>query len=67
MFMVGAHIVDRLLAGGGELVTIVTGSDEGARDVGDRVGDYLRASRPDVEVMTYDGGQPRYPLLIGVE
>jgi DAK2 domain fusion protein YloV len=67
VFTVGAHIVDRLLAGGGELVTIVTGSDDGADDLGERVCDYLRATRPDVEVMTYNGGQRRYPLLIGVE
>jgi dihydroxyacetone kinase-like predicted kinase len=67
VFTVGAHVVDRLLSGGGELVTLVTGSDDGAAEVGERLSDYLRAARPDVEVMAYQGGQARYPLLIGVE
>jgi hypothetical protein len=31
------------------------------------VEEYLHEHRPDVEVMVYDGGQDRYPLLIGVE
>jgi hypothetical protein len=28
---------------------------------------HLRVRHPDVEVGVYDGGQVRYPLLIGVE
>jgi DAK2 domain fusion protein YloV len=62
---VAAQLLDRLLIGGGELVTLVTGDD--ADDLGERLCDYLRAVRPDVEVVLYVGGQPQYPLLIGVE
>ena len=28
---------------------------------------YLLATRPALDVAVHDGGQPRYPLLIGVE
>ena len=28
---------------------------------------HLAATRPTVDVVVYDGGQPRYPLLVGVE
>jgi dihydroxyacetone kinase-like predicted kinase len=65
VFAVAAQLLDRLLIGGGELVTLVTGGD--TRDLDDRLCDYLQATRPDVEAVVYVGGQPRYPLLIGVE
>lgn len=60
------EIVERLLSGGGELVTLVTGvgsTDELVR----RVTSHVAHARPDIEVLVYDGGQERYPLLIGVE
>jgi DAK2 domain fusion protein YloV len=59
-------VVDRLLGGGGELLTIVTGrdADPGLADAVER---HVRRNRKDVDVMVYDGGQDRYPLLIGVE
>lgn len=60
------EVVERLLAGGGELVTLVTGvgcTDDLVAHVCER----LESARPDVEVLVYAGGQPRYPLLIGVE
>jgi dihydroxyacetone kinase-like predicted kinase len=63
---VAADVVDRLLSGGGELVTLVVGAgghDGLARDVAV----YARRSRQPIEVQVLDGGQPRYPLLIGVE
>jgi dihydroxyacetone kinase-like predicted kinase len=59
-------VVERLLAGGGELVTLVTGSEVPPLLV-ERVSERLEQTRPDVEVLVYQGGQPRYPLLIGVE
>jgi DAK2 domain fusion protein YloV len=59
-------VVDRLLSGGGELVTLLVGAD--AHDTLARaVVAHLHAMRPDVETVVYAGGQPRYPLLIGVE
>ncbi len=59
-------VLDRMLGSGGELVTLVTGAgaDEGLAEA---VAQQLRASRPEVDSVVYDGGQPRYPLLIGVE
>jgi dihydroxyacetone kinase-like predicted kinase len=62
---VSTQLLDRLLIGGGELVTLVTGHD--VDDLGYRLCDYLQAVRPDVEAVVYVGGQPQYPLLIGVE
>jgi DAK2 domain fusion protein YloV len=59
-------VVDRLLGGGGELLTIVTGRDADAGLAG-AVERHVRRERKDVDVVVYDGGQDRYPLLIGVE
>ncbi|MFI9592259.1 DAK2 domain-containing protein [Nonomuraea sp. NPDC052265] len=59
-------IVDRMLAGGGELVTLVTGSGLPER-LAVRLEDHLRRTRPDVDLAVYDGEQGGYPLLIGVE
>ena len=72
---VALEVVSRLLSGGGEMVTLVTGA-LGHSDVGEavdveaivtRLTTELASRRPDVEVLVYVGGQPRYPLLIGVE
>ncbi|MEU5862367.1 DAK2 domain-containing protein [Nonomuraea sp. NPDC047529] len=59
-------IVDRMLAGGGELVTLVTGSGLPER-LAVHLEDHLRRTRPDVDLVVYDGEQGGYPLLIGVE
>ncbi|WP_433006542.1 DAK2 domain-containing protein [Kribbella sp. CA-294648] len=59
-------VVDRLLGGGGELMTVVTGREVDQALV-DAVVRYVRRIRRDVDVVVYDGGQERYPLLIGVE
>jgi hypothetical protein len=54
-----------MLAGGGELVTLITGA--GAPDgLADVVREHLHRRYPDAEVVAYEGGQGR-PLLIGVE
>ena len=66
LFEVATGLLDRMLIGGGELVTLVTGVDAPA-DLAEHVCDYLRAVRPTVETLVYDGGQPHYPLLMGVE
>ena len=62
---VATDVVERLLGGGGELVTLVAGQD--GADLAQRTADYLARARPMVDVVVYDGGQDRYPLLIGVE
>jgi uncharacterized protein len=59
-------VVDRMLGSGGELVTVVTGADTD-RALAEAVVSHVRAARPEVDTVVYDGGQPRYPLLIGVE
>ncbi len=63
---VGVRILGRMLSGGGELVTLITGSEAPA-GLTEAVLDHLRSHRPDVEVAVYEGGQDRHPLLIGVE
>lgn len=59
-------VLDRLLAGGGELVTIVTGVDATPELVDELTG-ALAEGHPEVDVAVHDGGQPRYLLLLGVE
>ncbi|MEU4395844.1 DAK2 domain-containing protein [Kribbella sp. NPDC023855] len=59
-------VVDRLLGGGGELMTVVTGREVDPALV-DALVRHVRRIRRDVDVVVYDGGQERYPLLIGVE
>ena len=63
---VGRELVERMLTGGGELVTVVTGADADG-GLGEQLADHVeRAHRP-VEVVVYAGGQPHYPLLLAVE
>jgi DAK2 domain fusion protein YloV len=60
------ELLDRMLGGGGELVTLVTGAT--APDgFGDALIAHLKARWPFVEYQLYVGGQPHYPLLVGVE
>ncbi len=63
---VATSVVDRMLGSGGELVTVVTGVDP-EPGLAEAVVAHVRATRPEVDTVIYDGGQPRYPLLIGVE
>jgi DAK2 domain fusion protein YloV len=59
-------VLDRLLSAGGELVTLVVGADA-VPGLGERTAAALERDRPELEVIVVDGGQPIYPLLIGVE
>jgi dihydroxyacetone kinase-like predicted kinase len=59
-------LLDRLLAGGGELATLILGADA-PPDLGDALTRHLAEQWPFVEANCYDGGQPHYPLLVGVE
>ena len=65
LFDVATHVLERLLGGGGELVTVVAGADAG--DLAQRCASYLHDAHPTVDVLVYDGGQAGYPLLVGVE
>lgn len=66
-------LVDRLISVGGELVTVLVGADAGDRATGEAaeaaeaLERHIRRHHPEVEITTFDGGQPHYPLLIGVE
>jgi dihydroxyacetone kinase-like predicted kinase len=61
-----AALLDRLLGGGGELVTLVLGADA-PPDLGERITAHLREAWPSAQTQVYDGGQPHHALLIGVE
>jgi dihydroxyacetone kinase-like predicted kinase len=64
--LVSIDVVERLLGGGGEMVTLVCGADDPG-ELAATVERHIAARRPDVDVLTYHGGQQRYPLLVGVE
>lgn len=66
-FDVATQVLDRLLASGGELVTVVAGSDDPEGSLATRVAGWIEERHPTVEVVVYDGGQDRYPLLVSVE
>ena len=63
--VVARGILDRLLGGGGELVTLVEGADGGG--LAERCAAHLAEHHPLVDAVVYDGGQERYPLLVSVE
>jgi DAK2 domain fusion protein YloV len=61
------RVIERLLtSGGGELVTLVRGRDADDQLV-DRLRTRIRAWSPSLDVEVIDGGQVRYPLLVGLE
>ncbi|BCB87547.1 DAK2 domain-containing protein [Phytohabitans suffuscus] len=59
-------LLDRMLGGGGELATLLLGADA-PPGLGHLLQDHLAQRWPFVEVQIYDGGQPTYPLLVGIE
>ena len=67
LYAVATDILDRLLAGGGELVTVVAGADDPEGALATQCAGYVREHHPVVDVVVYDGGQERYPLLVSVE
>lgn len=64
--LVATGVVERLLTAGGELVTIVVGADA-AEGLGEAIAERVRQSHREVEVTVIRGGQPHYPVLVGVE
>jgi DAK2 domain fusion protein YloV len=62
---VGVTVIERLLGGGGELVTLISGVD--GDETCAQLAAHLERQHPTVDVLVYDGGQDRYPVLIGVE
>ncbi|KWW99641.1 DAK2 domain-containing protein [Carbonactinospora thermoautotrophica] len=66
LLQAGIEVVERMLASGGELVTLVAGADAPG-ELTERIVAHLRHVRPEVDTVVYHGGQECYPLLIGVE
>ena len=60
------RLLDRMLGGGGELVTLVLGADAPAR-LEQTLRAHVTQTWPFVELQCFAGGQPRYHLLVGVE
>jgi DAK2 domain fusion protein YloV len=67
LYDVATDVLDRLLGGGGELVTIVAGDEDVEGSLATRCAGYMEQHHPTVDVVVYDGGQERYPLLMSVE
>ena len=67
LYAVATGILDRLLGAGGELVTVVAGAEPGSAELAARCAEFVEAGHPHVDVVVYEGGQERYPLLMGVE
>lgn len=59
-------LLDRILATGGELVTILLGA-QAPPDLGELLAGHLRSGYPEVETVVYQGDQPDSVLLAGVE
>jgi dihydroxyacetone kinase-like predicted kinase len=64
--IVASGLVRSLADGDAELLTLVTGSEAPAEEV-DRVVAAVRRSLPGLDVEVIDGGQSRYPYLMGIE
>ena len=58
-------VLGRLLAAGGELVTLVSGDEAG--ELTAEAAAWVDREHPHVDVVVYDGGQERYQLLMSVE
>ena len=65
LYEVATGVLERLLGGGGELVTLVAGAEAG--DLAQACEHWVQHAHPGVDVALYDGGQERYPLLMAVE
>ncbi|WP_424918334.1 DAK2 domain-containing protein [Streptomyces sp. wa1064] len=59
-------VLDRMLAAGGELVTLVLGEDV-PDSLADALEEHVREGHLAVDTVIYRGGHQRAPLLIGVE
>ncbi|MGP3948309.1 DAK2 domain-containing protein [Streptomyces sp. 7N604] len=66
LFGTATTVLDRMLAAGGELVTLVLGSGI-PDDLGERLEAHVRDAHLAVDTVVYRGGQPSVPLLMGVE
>jgi DAK2 domain fusion protein YloV len=63
--VVATEVRERMLGAGGELVTLVGGA--GGNGLAALCEEYVADRHAHVDVVVYDGGQDRYPLLLSVE
>ena len=63
---VARAVLERLLSSGGELVTVVTG-EEATDSLADELDEWLSATHPGLDLVGVRGGQPLWPLIVGVE
>jgi DAK2 domain fusion protein YloV len=61
-----ATVLDRMLAAGGEMVTLIVGEDA-VPGLADGLVAHLRRTNPVVDAVVYEGGQGAAPLVVGVE
>ena len=66
MVVAATQLLDQLLSGSGELLTVITGNLATARATEEIIA-HMADKHPDVEVEVHAGGQPLYPFLFGVE
>jgi DAK2 domain fusion protein YloV len=59
-------LVDRLVGSGGELLTVVRGAEFGPAEA-EAVVDDARRRHPGIDIVLIDGGQPLWPVILGVE
>lgn len=59
-------VLDRMLIGGGELVTVLVGADA-PEGLAEELEDYLRHEHPEVDLAIYRAGQTGVVLQLGVE
>lgn len=64
---VALDVISRLLGGGGEMVTLVSGAEDAEGALAQAARDWVEERHPSVDVVCYAGGQTRYPLLVAVE
>lgn len=60
------QLLDKMLADGGEIITILTGEDANLEET-EMLVQWLTDNHPDAEVEVHDGGQPIYSYILSVE
>ncbi|SEM36810.1 DAK2 domain-containing protein [Streptacidiphilus jiangxiensis] len=66
MTVTATTVLDRMLAAGGEMVTLIVGEDA-EPGLADALVTHLRRTNPVVDAVVYEGGQGAAPLVVGVE
>ena len=66
LLAVALAICDRLIGVGAELMTVLVGADA-QPGTGELIARHVQERSPLTEITVYDVGQPRYPVIIGVE